>query len=82
MLINLVECTRKTKKKMVQKFFHLVDMIMYLYILYQVNVGKKYSFYKFKLEAVKELILAHSSLKECSHKSSGELPLRLTGKNM
>ena len=72
---------------MVQKvfFFHLVDMTMYnAYILYKENTGTKCSFYKFKLEASRHLVLLHSVLRESAgrpHLSSRESDKRLNGKN-
>ena len=83
MQISLAECVRKTRKWYKKLFFHLIDMAMYnAYILYQHNIGKKHSFYKFKLAAAKQIIQAHSSSRETSGRpqSSGESPLRLTGK--
>ena len=52
------------------------------YILYQENQGKKSSFYKLKLAAVRQLITAHNSVRTSIGRprtSSGESALRLTG---
>ncbi|XP_065917271.1 piggyBac transposable element-derived protein 4-like [Dysidea avara] len=84
MQISLAECVRKTRKWYKKLVFHLIDMAMYnAYILYQHNIGKKHSFYKFKPAAAKQIIQAHSFSRETSGRprSSGESPLCLTGQH-